>query len=359
MSDAQTPTPAAAPVEHHGDRIVIVQQPAPEKKRGILRRILGYFVVAVVVMSFLLNFMLLQWLGVLAGAGAGPREKYIQGDARSTHKVAVVTIAGVISDDGGSPMSGHGMLADVLAQLQKAREDDKVFAVLLEVDSPGGTVTGSDFILHEIERVKAAGKRVVVWMGGTAASGGYYVSARADRIYASPTTITGSIGVVWPLFNVEGLTQKIGVKFVPITRGSLKEMGSPFREMKPEERKRFETLAQDAYEGFKRIVREGRDLSVEEIDRIADGGILTAQEALDRKLIDKIGYFEEALADARAQHPDAAVVRYHMPGGLLSALLSNRAQPNPREVRVVLDAPLLRLAPGLHYVWLPGVPLND
>ena len=355
---AQGPPPAPAPDEKRDERIVIVQQQPPQKKRSIVRSVITYLVVAVVVLSFLLNFVLLQWLAVLMGPTDGPRETYIEGSTRSEHKVAIVSIAGMMSAGSDSPMSGRSMVADVLAQLKRAREDEKVIAVVLEVNSPGGTVNASDILLHEIERTKAAGKRIVVWMGGLAASGGYYVSCRADRIYASPTTMTGSIGVVWPLFNVKGLAEKVGIKYVPITRGDLKEMGSPFHEMTPKERARFEMLADEAYQSFKALVKEGRGLTAQEANRVADGSIMTASEARELKLVDEIGYLEAAVDDARGDREDVAVVRYKKTVTLFSALLSSEAKPPSGDLRVVVDSPLPRLDPGLHYIWLPGVPVR-
>jgi protease-4 len=338
------------------ERVVYVQA-APVRKRGLLMSVLVYVGAALVVSSFLLNLVLLNGLAALALVSDGLREEYVSGSPASPSKVAIVNISGLIADGPEGMFGDGGNFRHVVAQLKKAREDDKVVSVLLEINSPGGSVTASDIILHDVERVQAAGKTVVVWMQDLAASGGYYVSCKADRIYACRTTLTGSIGVVMGLYNLEGLSDKVGVKPVLIKRGEFKDMGSPFREMTEAERKRFEDLADAAYERFKEVVKEGRKLSDEAVSRAADGSILTAQEALERRLIDKLGYEEEAIDFAKGTRADAAVVRYERSGGVLSALFS-QSRPPAGEVRVRLDSPLPTLTPGLYYIWLPAAGLG-
>jgi len=353
----QAPAGPPAPAPPVPERVIYVQSP-PVPRRGILRSILVYVGSAMMVFSILLNFVLLNWIAALSGAGDEFQEKYISGSpasARSAGKVVIISISGLIMDAPEGLFGAGGDFRNVVAQLKKAREDKEVVSVLLEVNSPGGSVTASDLLLHDVERVKQAKKKVVVWMGSLAASGGYYISCKADAIFASPTTITGSIGVVMSLYNLEGLSEKVGFKPVLIKRGEFKDMGSPFREMTEAERTRFEALADSAYERFKQVIVEGRGrkLKAEDVDRLADGAVITSQEALLRGLIDDIGYLEDALKEAKGKSAAAAVVRYHRPAGLLSALLSESNAPS-REVHVHLDAPLPMLTPGLYYVWMPG-----
>jgi protease-4 len=337
------------------ERVVYLRPPAGPAKRSVWRSVVIFLVLGLAVVSILVNLVLFGWMGTAVESGDDLREKYVSGSPFSANKVAVVNISGMIAEGSGGGLLGEeGSMELVVQQLRKARADKKVVAVVLEVNSPGGSVTASDIILHEVERTKKAGKRVVVWMGSLAASGGYYVSCKADTIYASPTTLTGSIGVIMSLFNVEGLSDKIGLKMQVISCGKFKEMGSPFRAMSPEERERFQAIVDSAYGRFKRVIAEGRKLTSEEAERVADGAVLTSEEALSRGLIDRIDYFEAAVDDAKGPYADVAVVRYHRPLGLMSALLSSSKSRG--DINVHIDAPMMNLQPGLYYLWLPGLP---
>lgn len=347
------------PVSSGTDRVIYIQPAAPAAppKRSIWRMILSYLGVSLIAFSVLMNLMLLSWFSALSRQGDEVREKLISGDLTARHKVAVVTVSGMIVEGNAGTMGDDGNLGEVLAQLRRAQRDKDVVGVVLEVNSPGGSVTASDIILHEVEKTKQAGKRVVVWMGSLAASGGYYVSCKADRIYASPTTLTGSIGVIMSLFNVESLSDKVGIRMEVISCGKFKEMGSPFRTMSPEERDKFQALADAAFSRFKQVIVEGRTktMTPEAVDRLADGSIMTPQDAKDGGLIDAIDYFEAAVDDAKAGFMDASVVRYHRPGGLLGALFARTNVPS-RELSVRIDTPLTNLQPGLYYLWMPGLP---
>jgi protease-4 len=336
------------------ERVIYVQAPA-SAKRGIFRSILVYVGSVLVMLSILLNFVLLNWVAALSGAGGDElREKYVSGNAASAKKVVVIDVSGLIMERSEGLFSVGGDFQNIVKQLKKAREDEKVVGVLLEVNSPGGSVTASDILLHEVELVKGAKKKVVVWMGSLAASGGYYISCKADTIFATQTTLTGSIGVVMGLYNFEGLSEKVGVRPVIIKRGEFKDMGTPFREMTDDERKKFDVLADSAYDRFKQVVREGRGKKLtKDVDELANGAVITSQEALLDGLIDYIGYLEDAMEEAKGKYPAAAVVRYHRPTGILSALLAESGASS-REVHVHLDTPLPALTPGLYYLWTPG-----
>jgi protease IV len=348
MTQSEMPVnPPPPPAFSGNDRVIYIQAPAPATaRRSIWRSILVYAGSSLIVFSVLMNFVLLSWFSALSQPADELRERYVSGSFADKHKVAIVDITGVISEGDG--------LDHIVSQLKRAREDKSVVGVVLEVNSPGGSVTASDIILHEVERTKKAGKRVVVWMGSLAASGGYYVSCKADEIYASPTSLTGSIGVIMSLFNVEGLSDKIGLKMRVISCGKFKEMGSPFREMTEEERAKFQGLVESAYARFKKVIAEGRGLSAEEADEVADGAVITPDEALKRKLIDKVDYLEVAVDNAKGGFPEAAVVRYHRPGGLLGLL--SMSQAPSRDLKVRIETPLPNLQPGLYYLWMPGLP---
>lgn len=352
MTEGQGGPVNLAPAAPMAERVVYVQPP-PVQRRSVFKSILVYVGAAIIVFSILMNLVFLSWMPVLAGAGDDLREKYVSGNIASDRKVAIVSVAGIIADSQGGLMGPGGNFRYVVRQLQKARRDKKVVGVVLEVNSPGGGVTASDVILNEVVRTQKAGKRVVVWMGSVAASGGYYVSCKADAIYASPTTLTGSIGVILSLYNFEELSTKVGVKPVIIKCGEFKDMGSPFRNMTEAEKKRFEALAEGAFSRFKEVVAKGRKLTDKQVDQIADGAVLNTQQALGRGLIDNVGYLEDAIADARGKFTDVAVVRYQPALGLLGALLAASDAPT-REIRVHIDSPLPVLSPGLHYLWLPG-----
>jgi len=176
-------------------------------------------------------------------------------------------------------------------------EKDNVKAVVLRVDSPGGVVGPSQEIYQEVKRL-AAKKKVVVSMGSLAASGGYYIAAPATLIYANPGTITASIGVLIKFSNIEGLLDKVGIKSSTIKTGAFKDAGSPDRPLSPEDRAMFQAVIDSTHEQFVRAVAEGRKLPVEEVRRIADGRVLSGEQAKAVKLVDKLGNLQDALDEA-------------------------------------------------------------
>jgi protease-4 len=166
---------------------------------------------------------------------------------------------------------------------------------LLTVDSPGGGLNATDLIYHELTQIE---KPVVVLMGDLAASGGYYISLAADWIVANPHTLTGSIGVISEFPNAAGLLEKAGVDVVVITSGPRKDFGSLYREMTPEERAYWQAIVDESYEAFVALVAQGRGLTEAEARAVADGSVFTGRQALEKKLVDELGYREEALAKA-------------------------------------------------------------
>jgi protease-4 len=170
-----------------------------------------------------------------------------------------------------------------------------VRAILLYVNSPGGGVRASDVIYHALQE---AGKPIVVYMGDTAASGGYYISMAGDWLIANPNTVTGSIGVISEFPTAEGLLEKVGVDFVVITSGERKDFGSPYREMTPEERAYWQATVDEIHADFVAIVAAGRGLAVDEVLPLADGGVFTGRQALAHGLIDALGYEADAVAKA-------------------------------------------------------------
>jgi protease-4 len=221
-------------------------------------------------------------------------------EAHKRHQgaLAIVRIAGPIQSS-SSPASWSASDAeDVAKELHKLSEDDEVKAIVLRINSPGGTVGSVQEIDEEIMRCRAKGKKIVASLGDVAASGGYYLAAASDRIVANPGTITGSIGVILEFGNLEGLFQKVGLKLQVIKSGLHKDIGSPARELTAEERRMLQASIDDAYAQFFDAVREGRHLSPEKLKAIADGRIFTGRQALQVGLVDELGDQEDAIQAA-------------------------------------------------------------
>lgn len=211
--------------------------------------------------------------------------------------VAIVYVYGPIGvgqQDPSMPFFGFGS-DRVVNKLDKIRKDPQVKALVIRINSPGGSVAATQEIYEEIEKIKNTGKKVVVSMGDVAASGGYYVASAADKIMANPGTITGSIGVIAEMGNVEELFKKIGVKIEVIKSGKHKDIGSPVRPMTPEERKMLQDLINNAYEQFVTAVAKGRNMPYEKVKELADGSIYTGQQAKENGLIDELGNIQDAI----------------------------------------------------------------
>lgn len=217
--------------------------------------------------------------------------------------VAVIGVSGpIVSGEapefdltGPTAVAASGSIARLIRQ---AARDSQVKAILLRVDSPGGSVIGSDEIYHAL---KQANKPVVVHMGALAASGGYYVSMAADHIVAHPDTLTGSIGVISEFTNIEGLYEKLGLKSTVIKSGEFKDFGNPTSPFTEEDRKLWQAVIDETYENFVRIIADNRGMTVEEVKRLADGRIYTGRQAYALKLVDQLGYFEDAVNEAAAR----------------------------------------------------------
>ncbi|NVN90339.1 MAG: signal peptide peptidase SppA [Desulfuromonadales bacterium] len=220
-----------------------------------------------------------------------------------------VMIAKVILDDGDTKITGkHGVgLVEVKGMILDSREtvrqlryfykQDAIKAVVLRVDSPGGVVAPSQEICAEVKRF-AARKKIIVSMGSLAASGGYYISAPATLIYANPGTITASIGVILKLSNIESLMDKIGIKSYTLKTGKYKDSGSPVRRFSEEDRAMLQAVIDNTHEQFVQAVASGRRLPVEEVRKIADGRILSGEQAKVCKLVDRLGTLQDAIEEA-------------------------------------------------------------
>ncbi|MEH6940634.1 signal peptide peptidase SppA [Bacillus sp. JJ722] len=248
-------------------------------------------------------------------AGAGFVEEVIE-EGDSLNKIAVLDVEGVITDSSNATSLfgtvGYNHRA-FMNKLEMVKEDDTVAGVVIRVNSPGGGVVESAEIYDKIQELKKeTDKPVYVSMGATAASGGYYISAPADKIYANPETMTGSLGVIMQGINYEKLAEKVGIETVTIKSGPYKDIMSGTREMTAEERKIMQNMIDSSYNEFVRIIAEGRGMSEVEVRKIADGRIYNGRQAKEIGLIDDFGYLED-VTDAMKKEikdEDALVVRY-------------------------------------------------
>lgn len=238
-----------------------------------------------------------------------------------SEKVAILDIDGVIQNaaEGGFLTDGENPMTLMIEKIDAIRRDPSIRAVVLRINSPGGTVTASDILYQELMRLKHETKKpIVAMLMDVAASGGYYVACAADAIIAQRTTVTGSIGVIMQTVSFSGTMAKLGIKADAITSGPMKDAGSPLRDMKPEERKVFAEIVNKLYENFLDAVRAGRPkIDPGKYASIADGRVYTAAQAVENGLIDRIGTLRDAIATAkeRAGLKRANVVAFRRPLG--------------------------------------------
>jgi protease IV len=331
--------------------------PARPARRGFWGRLLIALIVILVGGSLLLNFVADRMGGSLLGDGS-PRvqEKFFSHNAYGKNKVVILPIEGIIleTDDGF-----------VKRAIDTAMKDPQVKAIVLRVDSPGGSVSGSDYIYHHLcKLVKDKQIPIVVSMGSIAASGGYYVSMAVghepDTIYAEPTGFTGSIGVIIPHYNLSGLL-KDKVEDDSIASNDLKKMGSITRPMTDAERKIFNDLVEENFEHFKSIVRSGRAKFEKDpgaLNKLATGQIFTAEQAAKNGLIDKTGFIEDAVDRAielaGLEKNQVRVVRYKPEASLASALMGGQSHAS---ANVDLKALLEMTTPRAYYLasWMPAL----
>lgn len=231
-------------------------------------------------------------------------------------KIVVLDVNGVIQDTGesGSILQSSGYNhQDFMKKLNYIKEDDSVKGVIIKVNTPGGGVVESAEIHDKLAEIQEKSKKpVYISMGSMAASGGYYLATAAKKIYASPETMTGSLGVIMEGINYEGLADKYGVDFVTIKSGKHKDIMSPTRKMTEEERQILQSMINNSYEGFVKVISEGRNLSVDQVKKIADGRVYDGRQAKELNLIDGFGYLDDVVKQMKTQEKlkGAQVVRY-------------------------------------------------
>jgi len=365
--------PSAPPPLSAPPPIIVPPSPTPPRKSRT------WMVIAIILfvllgISLLANFgQLLDGLAGLSGAthqrsGAPRLDEVVLEQNHASEKVVVVPVEGVISGDLGA-RGGFSMVDIIEAQLERAKEDRRVKAVILRVDSPGGEVLASDEIARAIREFQdSSGKPVIVSMGSLAASGGYYVAAPCSWIVANELTITGSIGVIMQGWNYRGLMDKVGLRPEVFKSGKFKDMlrGSKNpEEITPEERAMIQKLIDDTYARFRTVVAEGRKDAHDENDQTkpladnwadyADGRILSGKEAYDLGFVDQLGSFDDAVAKAKELgeiDDDANVVEYRQRNEL-AELFGLLGQAESGTIKVDLGIDLPKLQAGRMYFLSP------
>ncbi len=347
------------------DERIVVQTNTPWI--GPLGRILCGFLLAVLVISVLAN--LGQWARYQTYFQGNDllEERFHSGEKLAQQKIAVIEVKGSI-------LHGDGF---VKRQIDQVREDKNVKAVVLRINSPGGTVTASDYLFHHLKQLRQDRKLpLVVSMGSLCASGGYYlamaVGDQPEAIFAEPTTWTGSIGVVIPHFDASELLKNWHIKDDSIASHKLKQMGSPTRllsdEDRAEERKILQGLVDESFAGFKDVVRYGRPHlrdDDKQLDKAATGQIFTADQARQLGLVDKIGFIEDAIervtALAKLSTEQVRVVQYKRRASSLMEIVMGPNAHYGNRTAISLERVVDLTAPRAYYLstWLPAVLTNS
>lgn len=295
---------------------------------------------------------------VMVAGMMGGREEGVLSVGGSGDKIAVIPINGVIQMGGEeSGLFGGATFsaAAAMQQIRSAAKDKTVKAVILRINSPGGSAAASQCVYEEVMKLREKTKKpVIASMGDIAASGGYYIACSANTIFASPATMTGSIGVIMQSMNFSGLAQKYGVKDETVTSGPFKDMFSPLRPTRDDERRVAREMINEVYGQFVADVCKGRNMKPEVLRRLADGRVYTGSQALRVGLIDRLGNFHDAVDEAARQAKikgEPQLKEYGRPRGL-AGLLSELVGLQP--ARAVAPLPLPALGPGLWMIWQEG-----
>ena len=333
------------------------------RKRSSLWMVTAIILLIILLGSLLLNLLLGVAVVAIAGSQAVDyqpkfQKKTITGKGEA--EILVIRLRGVISEEGyyGAEWSKPETIKN---KLKQAARDDKVKAVILQVDSPGGAITATDKIYHYLRQFRQdSNKPIVAYLDTVAASGGYYAALAADRIIAHPTCITGSIGVIMSFFQLKELLEnKLGIKHVVIKSARHKDIGSISRDLSEEERKILASIIDEMYLRFLQIVKKGRpNLKVQdaELRKIADGRIYTGKQALHLGLVDDNGYLQTAIDNAcelaKLAKGNYKLVRYQAPRSLFQELLNPKlaTTASPQQMFDMLAQQYA--SPRFYYLWL-------
>jgi len=276
-------------------------------------------------------------------------------------KIAIIEVEGMLMNakSGGFLEPTENVVSLFTQELNAAAADSKVKAIVLRVNSPGGTVSASDAMYQILKRFKQqTGKPVVASTQEVAASGAYYVSCAADKIVAQPTSIVGSIGVIFETYNLSGTMMKLGVRAGAFKSAAHKDIGSPFRDSTPEEDAIMQGIVDEYYARFKGVVIENRHLAQNDtFTMITDGRVFSGEQALKLGLVDQTGLLEDAIELARnlAHVPNAAVIAYKRPYGYGGSIYALNSTPEPKADTLQLQLPQAAslLPSGFYYMWQP------
>jgi len=279
-------------------------------------------------------------------------------------KIAVIPINGFISNMPKEELmyTKPGAVQELKAQLSLAEKDQNVRAVILKINSPGGSATASDIIYKELVNFKErTGKKLIAMMMDVAASGGYYVAMPSDMIIAHPTTITGSVGVVMFNLQLKELMNKIGVDMRVSKSGENKDMGSPFRKPSQREKELLQDMTKQLGDLFLSLVKKHRHPDTKQLKKISSARIFSAKDAKDVNLVDKIGYIDDAIAAAKmiagiSEHSRVVMYRrvYYPNDNLYNNISAQINQKSLSFINISLPGYLSRLDDGFYYLWAPG-----
>lgn len=330
---------------------------ANKKKRSAMKK--STWIISTVLLAIFFFGCAGPHITLFSDASDPLRERVMEGEADD--KILMIPIIGLITDTpkDGLMRTRPSVVQETVSHLRLAEADDRVKAVLLKIDTPGGSTTASDMLYHEILLFKQrTGKKVVVCMMNLATSGGYYVSLPADVIMAHPTTVTGSVGVIMMRPEVSGFMEKIGVEVQVNKSGQNKDMGSPFRPTTPAEENMLQDLADSLGGRFVDLVQRHRGLDDRQMAVVADARVFLADAAVSAGLVDKIGYLPDAIAEAKriaGLDADARVVVYRRseyPDDNIYNTLTSGTRSNPSTlVSLGPIGELLSLEAGFYYLW--------
>jgi protease-4 len=275
-------------------------------------------------------------------------------------KVAIIEVEGMLMDErtGGLLQATENPLSMFVQQLDQAASDDSVKAIVLRVNSPGGSVTTSDTMYDALQRFKAkTHKPVIASAQELDASGAFYVSCAADKIIVNPTSIVGSIGVIFESFDLEGTLDKLGVRTDAIKSAPLKDMGSPYRHLTPEAREVMQGMVDEYFARFKNIVTTNRGIKDSTtLDLVTDGRVFSGTRAVELGLADQVGRLPDAIDLARqmGNAPGGEVIMYKRPYGYAGSIYAETPIPQPQSNDMNLKLPMSNWLPdGFYYLWQP------
>jgi protease IV len=318
---------------------------------------LGIVLLAALVISLFFNFALLVGsVDTASSSSSSFQERVIESTGLSSPgTIAVIDLFGIISY-GVPGMVEDTMVDDIVAKLKQARDDEDIKCIILRIDSPGGEVTASDVLYHEVSKTKAV-KPVIAYIDSVGASGAYYTAMGATTVMANELSITGSIGVIMQAINIEQLANKIGVSALTFKSGKMKDLLNPMRPPTTEEMAFVQNMINETYDKFVGIVSKERKLNEQALrNELADGRIISGKLAAAAGLIDKTGYFEDAIAEARTLSglgEDARIIRLVAPFTFSTFLRSWSKAPEPPKLQIQVGPELPRLEAGKLYFLSP------